>query len=103
MTIWLSKSEKTKNFPKFSENLDSINANFSNLGAKIMVHMHLSMIQFEKAIEFLSKENIKVSIMTYLREIMTSSWRHNIQTLRYYICFDVSESGLVWGGRVLFE
>ena len=55
------------------------------------------MIQFERAIEFLSKENIKVSIMTYLREIMTSSWRHNIQTLRYYICFDISESGLVWG------
>ena len=75
MTIWLSKGEKTKIFPKFSENLDSINANFSILGAKIMVHMHPSMIQFEKAIEFLSKENIKVSRKIYLREndvMMTS-------------------------------
>ena len=75
MTIWLSKSEKTKNFKTFFENLDSINANVFILGAKIMVHMHPSMIQFERAIEFLSKENIKVSREIYLpqNDVMMTS------------------------------
>ena len=65
-------------------------ANFSILGVKIMVHMHPSMIPSVKAIEFLSKENIKVSRKIYLREndvMMTSLHTSYSNIMWLHLCW----------------